>query len=82
VDNVPVLLTRWLAQDILDEFSDISDSCLSNISVLIRSSVLSEQSDQQLVYEAYSNVCFVSLMHISSLLLMVLRMPRSMSNHD
>lgn len=42
-------------QDILDEFSDISESCLSNISVLIRSSVVTEQADQQLVYEAYSN---------------------------
>ncbi|KAJ4291325.1 hypothetical protein N0V88_006329 [Collariella sp. IMI 366227] len=41
--------------DILDEFSDISDSCLSNISVMIRSSVVTEQNDQQLIYEAYSN---------------------------
>ncbi|KAK3317606.1 hypothetical protein B0T19DRAFT_294786 [Cercophora scortea] len=42
-------------QDILDEFSDISDSCLSNISVMIRSSVVTNQPDQQLIYEAYSN---------------------------
>lgn len=42
-------------QDILDEFNDISDSCLSNISVMIRSSVITEQRDQQLVYESYSN---------------------------
>ncbi|KAK4160873.1 hypothetical protein QBC43DRAFT_324781 [Cladorrhinum sp. PSN259] len=42
-------------QDILDEFNDISDSCLSNISVMIRSSVVTDQGDQQLIYEAYSN---------------------------
>ncbi|KAM7213427.1 hypothetical protein V8F06_011165 [Rhypophila decipiens] len=42
-------------QDILDEFSDISDSCLSNISVMVRSSIVTEQGDQQLIYEAYSN---------------------------
>ncbi|KAK3997997.1 hypothetical protein QBC44DRAFT_228855 [Cladorrhinum sp. PSN332] len=42
-------------QDILDEFNDISDSCLSNISVMIRSSVVTDQGQQQLVYEAYSN---------------------------
>ncbi|GAB1317884.1 hypothetical protein MFIFM68171_08094 [Madurella fahalii] len=42
-------------QDILDEFNDISDSCLSNISVMIRSSIVTDQSDQQLIYEAYSN---------------------------
>ncbi|KAK3689379.1 hypothetical protein B0T22DRAFT_490838 [Podospora appendiculata] len=42
-------------QDILDEFGDISDSCLSNISVMIRSSVMTNQQDQQLIYEAYSN---------------------------
>ncbi|KAK4155657.1 hypothetical protein C8A00DRAFT_13304, partial [Chaetomidium leptoderma] len=41
--------------DILDEFGDISDSCLSNISVMIRSSVVTEQSEHQLIYEAYSN---------------------------
>ena len=43
-------------QDILDEFNDISESCLSNISVMIRSSVVTEQGNQQLIYEAYSNV--------------------------
>ncbi|KAL2134917.1 hypothetical protein VTI74DRAFT_10409 [Chaetomium olivicolor] len=42
-------------QDILDEFSDISDSCLSNISVMIRSSIVTDQHDQQLIYESYSN---------------------------
>ncbi|KAK4223126.1 hypothetical protein QBC38DRAFT_373810, partial [Podospora fimiseda] len=41
--------------DILDEFNDISDSCLSNISVMIRSEVVTDQGQQQLVYEAYSN---------------------------
>jgi len=41
-------------QDILDEFSDISDSCLANISVMVRSSVITNQLDQQLTYEAYS----------------------------
>lgn len=40
----------------MDEFNDISDSCLSNISVMIRSSVVTDQGNQQLVYEAYSNV--------------------------
>ncbi|KAK4664005.1 LOW QUALITY PROTEIN: uncharacterized protein QC763_500900 [Podospora pseudopauciseta] len=45
-------------QDILDEFNDISDSCLSNISVMIRSSVVTDQADQQLIYEAYSNGLF------------------------
>ncbi|KAK4196007.1 hypothetical protein QBC40DRAFT_314715, partial [Triangularia verruculosa] len=48
--------TRGLFRyDILDEFNDISDSCLSNISVMIRSSVVTDQADQQLIYEAYSN---------------------------
>ncbi|KAK3385700.1 hypothetical protein B0H63DRAFT_523023 [Podospora didyma] len=42
-------------QDILDEFNDISDSCLSNISVMIRSAVVTTPADQQLIYEAYSN---------------------------
>ena len=50
---------KLLPQDILDEFTDISDSCLSNISVMIRSSVVSDQADQQLIYEAYSNVSFL-----------------------
>ncbi len=49
-------LAYLIIQDILDEFSDISDSCLSNISVMIRSPVITELNDQQLVYEAYSNV--------------------------
>jgi len=43
-------------KDILDEFSDISDSCLSNISVMIRSKVITDQGNQQLVYESYSYV--------------------------
>jgi hypothetical protein len=46
------------SQDILDEFNDISDSCLSNISVMVRSSVVTDQGEQQLVYEAYSYVSF------------------------
>ena len=44
------------SKDILDEFNDISDSCLSNISLMIRSSVITIKGDQQLVYEAYSYV--------------------------
>lgn len=29
---------------------------------MIRSSVVTDQGDQQLIYEAYSNVCFQSLL--------------------
>lgn len=55
VNTVAAMRNPGPFQDILDEFSDISDSCLSNISVMVRSAVVTNANDQQLIYEAYSN---------------------------
>ncbi|KAF1816363.1 hypothetical protein P152DRAFT_446027 [Eremomyces bilateralis CBS 781.70] len=41
--------------DVFDEFDDIFDSVLSNISLLTGTAVVTDPLDVQLVYEAYSN---------------------------
>ncbi len=47
------------AKDVFQEFSNLFDGVLGNIGLMTGSVVISQPNDQQTVYEAFSNVCYI-----------------------